>query len=66
MTIYTASGIVKGSKRDPYIKFLSGFVATDAFSGRFIVDKAWEYAKDTRPAGCSWYAYGVIIGRVFE
>ena len=66
MEITTASGVVKVNKRTPYGKWLSGYVSTGAWTGWNTVKCAWERQEGEKPKGCSWYAWGVICGRIWK
>jgi len=64
MKIRTSSGDVKVDKRSPYGKFLMGFVSTEAWSGRWVLEKAWEQGqmwKERLPSLC-WYDLGKMMG----
>jgi len=63
MEINTKSGVEYCNKRSPYAKFLSGYIASGAWSGWYTLRCAAEYMKD-KPDGCSWYAYGYLIGKL--
>lgn len=61
--ISTSGGIVEGKKDDNYIKWLMGWIDGKGWSGKTVLEKAWGYAKDKKPEGCSWYAYGLLMAR---
>lgn len=63
VVIYTESGPVQGSKRSYYIKWLMGWIDGGGWSGETTIHQAWEYGKDQKPEGCSWYAYGLLMAR---
>ena len=64
MQIETEGGVVKGSKRSPFMKWLAGWVDGGGRSGTWTVSQAWERAvEENKPQGCSWYAYGLLMGR---
>ena len=64
MEIRTASGFARGSKRDPYMKWLQGWIDGNGWSGHTTVYKAFKRAVDLgKPKGCSWYAYGLLMAR---
>jgi hypothetical protein len=59
MKIQTQSGIVYGNKRDPYMKWLQGWVDAGAWSGVQTLRDAWVRAtKYEKSKGVTWYAYG--------
>lgn len=64
VVIHTDSGSVRGSKRSPYIKWLMDWKDAGCWTGCATVWDAWSNAlKDGKPSGCSWYAYGYLMGR---
>ena len=63
MTINTQSGPVKGNARNPYMKWLQGWKDGGGWTGATTRWDAWDEAENTKPAGCSWYAYGLIMAR---
>ena len=64
VVIHTNGGLVRGSKRSPYIKWLMGWKGAGRWTGPATVRDAWANAwKDGKPSGCSWYAYGYLMGR---
>jgi hypothetical protein len=64
MEIKTTSIIVRGSKRNLYMKWLQGWVDGHGWTGHTTLDAAWERAENQgKPKGCSWYAYGLLMAR---
>ena len=62
--IYTQSGPVRGSKQSAYIKWLMGWIDGRGWSGAATLRAAWAEAVDAgKPAGCSWYSYGLLMAR---
>lgn len=62
MKIKTASGIVSGNKRSPYIKWLQGWINGGGWSGATTIRAAWDVAvSNGKPSGCSWMAYGYLM-----
>lgn len=63
MEIKTNSGYVYLNKNSHYCKWLQGWIAAGAWSGWATLKDAWSYARDKKPDGCSWYAYGLLMAR---
>jgi hypothetical protein len=64
MEIMTKSGVEKGCKRSPYMKWLQGWKDAGAWTGWSTLEDAWQRAKaNEKPSGCSWYAYGYLMAK---
>ena len=69
MIISTMSGPVKGSGRSRYMWWLKGWVASQAWSGAFTVQRTWESVKDLVEAVHDYracYACGYTQGTGYQ
>ena len=65
MEINTNSGVVSVNKNSNYGKWLKGWTDANAFSGSQTLEEVWKRCSWNKPNGCSWYAYGYIMGKEF-
>ena len=63
MEIKTASGCVYLNKRKAYTKWVLGWRDGGGYDGWSTLQTAWDNAKNDKPNGCSWYAYGLLMAR---
>jgi len=61
LIIKTSSGIVRGNRKDPYSKWLQGWIKGGGFSGATTVSHAWANAQRQKTSGVSWFALGKLM-----
>ena len=64
MEIKTKSGVEIVNKQSHYGKWVVGYCSTPAWSGANTLWYTWKLARNCKPDGVSWTAYGEICGRL--
>lgn len=61
MIIKTASGNVILNKKQPYAKWLQGWIDGGGWTGHATLSSSWQRAKELKMSGVSWYCLGKLM-----